>query len=152
VNTLWSPQYPAAQVGVTLVVGLAALTGALAGVFYWGPKITGRPLGDGGGYLVALGMLIATIAVGPPYIAFGFATRSPGIDSSLRASRAIPLTGRVTAAIVVLLPLLMPPQGAPSRGPAADDPWGDGQTLEWATATPPVRGNFAALEDIVSPE
>src|SRR5262249_12029074 len=73
VTTFWSPQSPAAQVGVTAIVALAALTGALAGVFYWGPKITGRRMGDGGGFLVALGMLLATLMVGVPYIAFGFA-------------------------------------------------------------------------------
>jgi cytochrome c oxidase subunit 1 len=152
VNTFWSPQYPAAQVGVTLVVALAALTGALAGVFYWGPKITGRPVNESGGFLVALGMLIATITIGPPYVAFGFATRSPGIDSSIDAFSVITIIGAVIAGLVVLITLLLLAASALSDDTAPDDPWGDGQTLEWATATPPVRGNFAALDDVLSPE
>jgi heme/copper-type cytochrome/quinol oxidase subunit 1 len=152
VNTFWSPQYPAAQVGVTLVVAMAALTGALAGLFYWGPKITGRRVSDSGGYLVALGMVIATITIGPPYVAFGFATRSPGIDSSLDTFSIVTLIGAVIAGVVVLLTLFMLVGSALSNDTAPDDPWGDGQTLEWATATPPVRGNFAALDDVRSPE
>jgi cytochrome c oxidase subunit 1 len=152
VNTFWSPVYPAAQVGVTAIVALAALTGALAGLFYWGPKITGHRMTESGGFLVALGMLIATLALGPPYLAFAFATKSPSLDSSLDSFSAISLVGAAIAALVVLLTLLLLAQSALSKATAPDDPWGDGQTLEWATATPPVKGNFAPLDDIASPE
>jgi heme/copper-type cytochrome/quinol oxidase subunit 1 len=38
------------------------------------------------------------------------------------------------------------------RGGRADnDPW-EGQTLEWATESPPPVGNFGELPTIVSPE
>ncbi|HEX5494836.1 MAG TPA: cytochrome ubiquinol oxidase subunit I, partial [Mycobacteriales bacterium] len=32
----------------------------------------------------------------------------------------------------------------------ADDPWGCGNSLEWATATPPTRHNFTTLPRIRS--
>jgi cytochrome c oxidase subunit 1 len=35
------------------------------------------------------------------------------------------------------------------REPAGDDPW-EGQTLEWATTSPPPRYNFASLPKITS--
>jgi cytochrome c oxidase subunit 1 len=152
VNTFWSPSYPAAQVGLTGVVALAALTGALAGIFYWGPKITGRRVSDAGGYLVALGMLIATLAFGPPYIAFGFATKSPGLDSALDNLSMVTIIGAAIAAAVVVLTLLLLAASALSKATAPDDPWGEGQSLEWATATPPVRGNFGQLADVLSAE
>jgi heme/copper-type cytochrome/quinol oxidase subunit 1 len=34
----------------------------------------------------------------------------------------------------------------------ADDSWGTGQTLEWATSSPPVPGNFGELALVGSPE
>jgi heme/copper-type cytochrome/quinol oxidase subunit 1 len=34
----------------------------------------------------------------------------------------------------------------------ADDAWGSGQSLEWATASPPVPGNFGELPVVGSPE
>jgi len=152
VNSLWTPAYPAAQVGLTGIVVLAAATAAFAGLFYWGPKITGHRVAEGSGFLVAIGMLVATLAIGPPYIAFGFATKSPSLDDSLNAFSAITLIGAGIAAAVVVLTLLMLAQSALSHVAAPDDPWGEGQTLEWATATPPVRGNFGQLPDVLSPE
>jgi cytochrome c oxidase subunit 1 len=35
------------------------------------------------------------------------------------------------------------------REPAGDDPW-EGQTLEWATTSPPPRHNFASLPPVRS--
>jgi cytochrome c oxidase subunit 1 len=39
------------------------------------------------------------------------------------------------------------------RGDSADaDPWGTGQTLEWACPSPPPVGNFGELATVRSPE
>ena len=36
------------------------------------------------------------------------------------------------------------------RVPAGNDPWGEGQTLEWWTTSPPPADNFTSLPEITS--
>jgi heme/copper-type cytochrome/quinol oxidase subunit 1 len=38
------------------------------------------------------------------------------------------------------------------RSDIADDAWGKGQSLEWATSSPPVPGNFGTLAIVRSAE
>lgn len=149
---LWTPASPAAQLGLTGIVVLAAAAGAFAGLFYWGSKITGSRVAEGGAYLVALVMLVATLTYGPPFIAIGFANRKPDLDSSISAMSTISIIGAVLAVAALLIAALALLQGALSGKTTADDPWGSGQTLEWLTASPPVRGNFGQLDDVTSAE
>src|SRR5262249_37051867 len=97
-------------------------------------------------------MLIATLAYGPPFIVFAFGTKSPGLDDSLNALSTVSLIGAGLALVAVVLVGLALLNGALSSKGAPDDPWGSGQTLEWLTASPPVKGNFAQLDDVRSAE
>jgi cytochrome c oxidase subunit 1/cytochrome c oxidase subunit I+III len=56
-------------------------------------------------------------------------------------------------AVVVLAFVGLVAKTATGRGgdEAPDDPWG-GQTLEWATASPAPRDNFAEVGSVMSPE
>lgn len=153
-NTLWTPTYPAAQIGVTGVVVLAAAAGAFAGLFYWTAKIAGRSVSQGWSLLVTLVMLIAAVIYGPPFIAFGFANKSADLasDGTLKSLSIISAIGAGLAVVAVVIVGLALLQSALGRKRAADDPWGSGQTLEWLTASPPLKANFGQLDDVVSPE
>jgi cytochrome c oxidase subunit 1 len=149
---LWSPTYPAAQVGLTGLVVVAAAAVGLAGLFYWGSKITGRRVGNGAAYLVALVLLVAALLYGPSFVVFGFANRSHGLDDSLSAFSTLALVGAIAAVVAIVVAGLALLQSALSNKAAADDPWGSGQTLEWLTASPPVKGNFARPPEVESAE
>ncbi|MBI2706316.1 MAG: cbb3-type cytochrome c oxidase subunit I [Actinobacteria bacterium] len=151
-KTLWTPTYPAAQVGLTGIVVLAATAAAFAALFYWSAKITGRSASQGWALLVTLVMLLATVMYGPPFIAFGFGNKSPDIDGSIDTISTISTIGAGLAAVAVVIVVLALLNGALSRKRAADDPWGSGQTLEWLTASPPRQGNFAHLDEVSSAE
>jgi heme/copper-type cytochrome/quinol oxidase subunit 1 len=122
----------------------AGLVGALAGATYWLPKLTGRLLPNGPaaglGLLTALAGLL--IGVGP--IIGGFSSGSAQAANGILAAGAI--LGAVAVAAFALLALRSQTAGAS----AGDDPF-DGQTLEWATTSPPPAGNFAGeLAPVVS--
>jgi heme/copper-type cytochrome/quinol oxidase subunit 1 len=125
----------------------AAVLAGLAGLAYWGPKIWGRTLPLLG--VLGLGLLallgVALIAI-PDFI-LGFMKQPAGAVSDFRISgpagllNGLSAAGYCVLAVVVLLGLLLGGR-AFARGPVAgDDPW-DGQTLEWATTSPPPPGNF----------
>ncbi len=54
----------------------------------------------------------------------------------------------VLAVLLVVVALFM---GGGDDSPA-DDAWGIGQSLEWATGSPPPPGNFGQLGRVGSPE
>jgi heme/copper-type cytochrome/quinol oxidase subunit 1 len=56
----------------------------------------------------------------------------------------------IGVALVALALLLNALAFVSARGVADDDPWGTGQTLEWATASPPRRGNFDEVPAVAS--
>jgi heme/copper-type cytochrome/quinol oxidase subunit 1 len=132
-----------------LVVG-AVVVGAIASLHFWCPKITGRMANDSFGKLLVLGGAGGAALVGVPLCVLGFANRW---DALADAADALHLVSTVGAALLLAVLLLTGASLlAASRGPrAADDPW-DGQTLEWATASPPPTGNFGELPPIESPE
>lgn len=142
---------PAGALGHSNLVFGAAITGALASVWFWGPKVTGRNLNEGLGKLVALLGLVGSIAWGVAPVVQGFQNRITGLEDAVDALTMVSVGGAVVLALAVLIGavgLL----GASKGDHAADDPWGTGQTLEWATACPPPKGNFGALEPVRSPE
>lgn len=142
---------PAGALGQSNLVFGAAITGALAAVWFWGPKITGRKLNEGLGKLVALLGLVGSIAWGAAPVIESFQNRISGIEDVVDALTVVSVGGALLLALAVLIGavgLL----GATKGEHAADDPWGTGQTLEWATASPPPRGNFGTLAPVRSPE
>jgi cytochrome c oxidase subunit 1 len=62
---------------------------------------------------------------------------------------ALNLASTVGAFFVASSVLVFVVNAAVSRRLAPDDPWG-GHTLEWATASPPPRGNFVTVPTVRS--
>jgi len=133
-----------------LVLG-TALTGAIGGTYLWSSKITGRTIGEGGGFILVLITLLGALAASLPLAALGFGNRWD-IASSTRPMLAVSTLGVVALLIVVIglgAALLVSAQRSTR---AADDPWGTGQTLEWVTASPPEPDNFSEVPKVSSPE
>jgi heme/copper-type cytochrome/quinol oxidase subunit 1 len=143
--------------GQEILMVLGTLVAAAAGLAFWAPKIYGKLLPDG---LVRLGATLLTIGAGVAAVAYGIAglydqprSIAASLDGvseidtveTLNLVAAVGLVVAVAGALVVVGALL-----APKRGRAvADDPW-EGNTLEWATTSPPPVGNFATLPEVTS--
>lgn len=132
-----------------LVLG-AALAGALAAIFHWGPKITGRVLNDGLGKLIAPVALLGALLWGLLPFVEGLQARFSALEDAGDALAVGSVAGAALVALALVLGIVALVGG--TRGPLAeDDPWG-GQTLEWATTSPPPPGNFAEPIAVRSPE
>jgi heme/copper-type cytochrome/quinol oxidase subunit 1 len=131
----------------TSLTALAAVLGVVAGVWYWAPKLYGRQLAEGVGRVLAPLFVIGTLLATVPLMVAGLLedqpqSISPGpVPDSVVAMNSAAAAG---AALLVLLTLVVVMSVLRGRGTTGtpDDPWG-GHTLEWATASPPRRGNFA---------
>lgn len=136
----------------TLFAG--SLFGLFAGIYYWFPKVTGAMLREGLGrlhfWLLFAG---ANLAFFPMFLLGqqGMPRRvadylpEDGWDglNALATAGALLIALGVIAFIVNLVVSLR------HRRPAGGDPW-EGQTLEWATSSPPPRFNFSSLPPIRS--
>ncbi len=135
-----------------LVIG-AALTAAIAGIGYWGPKMTGGQLADGLGKLNVLVTLGGGVLGGISLCVLGFATRFSGLSGSHDTLVVVSAIGTALFAIGSLIAIGSLLSGARKGAPeAGDNPWGTGQTLEWACSSPPPTGNFGDLAVVRSPE
>ncbi len=130
----------------------AAVLGAFGALAYWGPKLWGRRLPEGpSGVLALLGLLAVSLVVIPDLIA-GFLDQPAGevnFDkySSAVALNALTFAGLALLLVVVLAFGLVALRAFSRTGAiAGNDPW-DGQTLEWATSSPPPLHNFT--DDLV---
>jgi heme/copper-type cytochrome/quinol oxidase subunit 1 len=134
----------------------AATIGTVAALSFWGPKLWGRRLSDalgklevlavvGGTLLTVLGMLV----LGAQDMLVHTSTFDSADDwavGNLVVSVGAAIVG--LGLIVLLLDLLGSVVGGRGRAAGAD-PW-NGQTLEWATTSPPPIHNFDALPEIRS--
>ena len=129
-------------------VAYAGVLAGVGGLVYWGPKLWGRRISEPAMYGVAtLGLLgVALIAI--PDVILGFMKQPAGTVSDLGISGPVGFlnglsgVGYVLMALAVLGVIAEALRGF-ARGPVAgDDPW-QGQTLEWATTSPPPDANFA---------
>ena len=139
----------AAAAGVVDLVVMAALLGAVAGLFYWSPKIFGRrashAAGFGiagvvgaGGVLVGLMGLISGFFGQPDRPSVNFASVGAEIAAVLGVIGVIGILVGLATVVIVMV------RGAVDLTKDAStvpDPWG-GHTLEWAAASPPDRENF----------
>ena len=134
----------------------AATIGAVAALSFWGPKIWGRRLSDALGKLEILAVVGGTLLTVVGMLMLGIqdmlvhtSTFDSGDEWALgnlvvSAGAAIAGLGLVVLVLDLLASIVA------RRGTAAGaDPWG-GQTLEWATTSPPPRHNFDALPEIHS--
>jgi cytochrome c oxidase subunit 1 len=142
--------------GVSGLVIAAAAASAIAGLFYWAPKIAGRKLADGLGTLLGLGLLVAGLLLGLPFILLGVANKVDGLADSANAFYAMSVGGAALAAAVLVIAfvLFVAARAAVIGGgdTAAADAWGLGQSLEWACDSPPAPGNFGELAEVTSPQ
>ena len=134
----------------------AATIGAVAALSFWGPKIWGRRLSDALGKLEILAVVGGTLLTVVGMLMLGLQdmlVHTATFDASeewelgnlvVSAGAAIVGLGLLVLVLDLLGSILA------RRGRAAGaDPWG-GQTLEWATTSPPPRHNFDALPEIRS--
>lgn len=147
--------------GTAIVAGqfryvlFAGLIGAVAGLYYWAPKIFGRTLNPAFGGLAALALVGGTVLSSLPQVVNGFldepdVAASASARSGVEALNWISTAGLAVVALGVLAVLGdLAMAGLKSGDDVADDPWG-GQTLEWSTPSPPPRGNFAAAVTVDS--
>ncbi len=136
----------------TLFAG--SLFGMFAGFYYWFPKVTGvllrERLGQVHFWLMAIGANLTFF----PMFFLGYDgmqrriadySQHPGWgDLNLLSS-----IGSGVIALSILALLVNVTLSLARRRSAGDDPW-EGQTLEWATTSPPPRHNFTALPPIRS--
>ncbi len=151
--------------GYAVAAGLAA---AVAGLTWWAPKIWGRmlnpPLAQGAALLVLLGGLL----VGVPEIISGFLDQPDpgglgdladaqmlvvgGLESSVEVLNGVALVGWALLAfgLLAITVALAQPSTGRDREATDDDPWGNGQTLEWSLGSPPGADNFDEVPTVTS--
>ncbi|GIG90467.1 cytochrome c oxidase subunit I [Plantactinospora endophytica] len=126
----------------------------LAGIYYWLPKITGRMfdarLGRWAFWLVFLGMNLTFFPMhvsgllGMPRRVY---TYSGGLGWD--ALNVLATVGAYVLAVGLLLVAIGVVHALRRGDPAPDDPWG-GDSLEWATSSPPKPYNFAVIPRVRS--
>jgi cytochrome c oxidase subunit 1 len=136
----------------TLVGG--SLFGVFAAIHYWWPKVFGHLLGDRLGRLQLILGVIGMNLTFVPQFALGEDGMTRRIADYPRAAGWADLNGISTigsyllglSVLVFLLNVALSSLRGREAGP---DPW-LGQTLEWATTSPPPRLNFTALPPVRS--
>jgi heme/copper-type cytochrome/quinol oxidase subunit 1 len=130
---------PFFQFGVLVLTMGAVVVAGVSALHYWGPKMWGQLPNDGLGKVAAglgvLGSLVAGLAL----CLNAFQARFDGLADASDALNGIAAAGIAVVVMAVVLAAV----SVINRSPAAagDDPWG-GQTLEWATSSPPPPDNF----------
>jgi heme/copper-type cytochrome/quinol oxidase subunit 1 len=143
--------------GVMNLVLFAAVAGAVAGIWFWGPKVCGHELSPVMGRLAVTLLVAGGLVLGAAQVVNGFFETSvsplvaPTEDAG-DALNAVALVGMIVIALgaVSALATLLVAMRTGGAGDA-DDPWG-GHTLEWSTVTPPPAGNFAEPPALVTSE
>jgi cytochrome c oxidase subunit 1/cytochrome c oxidase subunit I+III len=133
----------------------AAVFPLLGGMYYWFPKVTGRMYyerwGQASFWLTFVGMNVTFFPMhilgldGMPRRDY---TYSGGLGwSGLNLIESLGAYLLATGLLTVVINLAV----SLFRGePAGDDPW-EGDTLEWATTSPPPEYNFAVIPTVSSP-
>jgi cytochrome c oxidase subunit 1 len=130
----------------TLLAG--SVFGLFAAVYYWWPKVTGFRLREGLGRLHLALFVIGTNVTFLPMFVLGYDGMPRRVANYRPADgwttlNLVATGGAFVIALSVAVFLLNVYVSWLRSEPAGPDPWG-GQTLEWATASPPPRLNFTA--------
>ena len=136
----------------TLFAG--SLFGAFAGFYYWFPKVTGAMLRERLGRVHFVLMVIGANLTFFPMLLLGYDGMPRRIadysaDSGFGTDNLISSIGAGVIAISILVFIFNVVISLRAREPSGNDPWG-GQTLEWATTSPPPPLNFESLPPIRS--
>ncbi|MCW2500637.1 MAG: Cytochrome-c oxidase [Frankiales bacterium] len=138
------------------VVFGTAIFGFFAGVYFWFPKMTGRMMNDRLGKVHFWTLFIGfhlTFAVQHWLGDEGMPRRVADYKASdgFTTLNTVSSIGAVMLALSTL-PFIYNVFVSYTRGEKAigDDPWGFGNSLEWATSCPPPRHNFVTMPRIRS--
>lgn len=127
-----------------------------AGLYYWGPKMTGRLLSERWGktsfWLMFVGFNVTFF---PMHIAglLGQPRRTYTYDAGLgwEGPNLVATIGTFMLAAGILVTFVNWFWARKRGRPAGNDPWG-GDTLEWATTSPPPAYNFVTIPEVRSRE
>jgi len=137
----------------TLVGG--SLFGIFAALHYWWPKVTGWMLREGLGKLEFALLIVGVNLTFLPQFLLGEDGMTRRIadypaSENWETLNRLSTLGSYVMGLAVLAFLVNLAWSWTVRRPAGEDPW-EGQTLEWATTSPPPRHNFGrALPEIRS--
>ena len=135
------------------MVQLAVLSGllaAMAGLWYWAPKILGRQLPNGLGLLAGLSVLGGAIVSAVPDAISGFMDQPDFVAAAAQRDgvevlNTISMIGSIGVfaglGLVVLAVITSFVFSTDDEDLDSANPWG-GHTLEWLTPSPPPPGNF----------
>ncbi|MGW0435624.1 cytochrome c oxidase subunit I [Micromonospora sp. NPDC003197] len=126
----------------------------LAAIYFWLPKITGRMFNERlarwAFWLIFIGMNVTFF---PMHLSglFGMPRRVYTYPEGLGWDpwNLLATVGAYVLAVGLLLVLVGVVHALRRGQPAPDDPWG-GDTLEWATSSPPAPYNFPVLPEVHS--
>jgi heme/copper-type cytochrome/quinol oxidase subunit 1 len=141
---------PFADGQMLLVVSATALVG-LGALVHWAPKLFGRFVADGPAKLAAVVGLVGGLLAGLPLLVYGFSLKVSGLADSASALNGASAAGGMMMVVAIILVVIGLISGG--RGEElADDAWGRGQTIEWATTSPPPLNDFGLLPLVESAE
>ncbi|HEX3512203.1 MAG TPA: cytochrome c oxidase subunit I [Solirubrobacteraceae bacterium] len=126
----------------------------LGGLYYWFPKVTGRMYHEGVGKLSFWLSFIGTLVTFFPMHIAGIEGMPRRIYTYTAASgwttlNALESAGAYLLAAGLLLVIVNLAVSLFKGAPAGADPWG-GDTLEWATSSPPPAYNYAVIPTVSS--
>jgi heme/copper-type cytochrome/quinol oxidase subunit 1 len=140
-------QWVSAQSHLTMV---AAFLGLLAGLYHWATKVGGRAASEALGRTAPIVIGVGALLLAVPQAISGLTGEGDEVLYGIEAMNAAAVAGGV----LIVLGALLAVAGlvGRSRDDEPADPWG-GQTLEWATASPPSFANFDGdVPEVTSPE
>jgi cytochrome c oxidase subunit 1 len=128
--------------------------GIFAGLYYWWPKMFGRLLDDKLGKVHFWMMWIGfNLTFFPMHILglLGMPRRiaTYGAGRGWETSNLIATIGAFIIALSILIFIFNVIKSIRNGERAGDDPW-EGNTLEWATSSPPPEYNFKVIPEVVS--
>ena len=138
------------EAGTYVAITFGVVTVSFGALCYWGPKLWGRRIPDKAALPLALLALLASALGSIPYMIAGFADQPAGALDGFSYSGPQDLWNVLTTAGFALMLLTtlafvgLAIKSFTGGESAGDDPW-DGQTLEWATSSPPPVDNFSDL-------
>lgn len=135
-----------------------AVVAAIAGIWFWAPKISGRHLPVLMGRLVLFDLVVGAVLLGAADFvsgfleapAFGYQVADstaplmavPSDQNLIEVMNVVAAVGAVLIVLGVLGVVAALAKASRSNEAVEDNPYG-GQTLEWTTSSPPSSGNFS---------